>query len=225
MNLITKWIPAQKSSSSKTGIKIRRARELEVRFFKDLESRMNFEDEKRRSEIHVSDLVYCLKKAYFRKKGIKENHDPKELAVKSIGKGHHHIYETLKGAFRELEVRRYGVVGHIDLFEDCPIEIKTTRRKLKEIGKIPEHYLRQVAYYCILTQKTRAFLVYVYVVKPEIKIYELDYSPCLEGYSKEFHFRLNLLRRALKEDRPGILAESNFKWECRYCSFKEVCLK
>ncbi len=203
---------------------ITRDKGLEDQFFKDLKDNMSFENKSRLDSIHVSDLVYCLRKAFYRRKGYAEKETPESLTVKSLGKGHHHIYETLRDSFKEYEASRYGVVGHLDMFNGYPIEIKTTRKKFNEY-EVPEHYLRQIAYYCILTGTKIGYLIYVYVVKPKIRVFKIDYSETLDRYKYEFFNRLNLLKKALKEDNPSFLDGSNYRWECRYCPYHDQCDK
>lgn len=202
---------------------ISRDREMEERFLKDLEEKMRSEDEERLKEIHVSDIVYCLKKAYYRRKGLKGVETKESLMIKSIGKGHHHAYEVLKGYLKETEVKRYGVVGHVDMMGDVPVELKTTRKKISSFLDIPENYLRQIAYYCIMTDTTQAYLIYIYITRPDVKVFKLDYTHVLERYRSEFFGRLNRLKEAIENDDPKILIGTNYEWECQNCPFRSIC--
>jgi hypothetical protein len=92
-----------------------------------------------------------------------------------LGKGHHDFLEALKGAVREAEVERFGMVGHIDMLEDYPIEIKTTRQPI-EAKNVPSHYLRQLAYYCVLTGSEKGFLVVFHLISGSLQVFEVDYS-------------------------------------------------
>ena len=203
---------------------ISRDKAMENKFLDDLKAKMDQEDEDRLGEIHISDLTYCLLKAYFRRKGYVKEESRESLMVKSIGKSFHEFFEVLKGYVREYEVKRYGVVGTIDMFKDYPIEIKTGRKNIKSIEDINKSYIRQIAYYCLLTNKTTGFLIYIYVVKASIKIFKLDYKDVLESYKKEFFERLEKLKKALKDDDPSILENSNWDWECQACPFRNICL-
>jgi hypothetical protein len=201
---------------------IRPAEGLKQRLLSEVEARMKAENEERLKAIHVSDLVYCLKKAYWRRQGYEEAYSEKDLTVRGLGKGHHNFLETLRGAVREAEVERHGVIGHIDMLEDHPIEIKTTRQTI-ESKNIPEHYLRQLAYYCILTSSDKGFLIVFNVISGRLQVFEANYSGCLGEYEAEFRDRLGRLRAALEANDPSLLEGSNFDWECHHCGFRRPC--
>ena len=205
--------------------KITRDKSMESKFLDDLKAKMDEEDEERLNEIHVSDLVYCLKKTFYRRKGIEKIETRESLMIKSIGKGLHYLYEVLKDYVKEAEIHRYGVVGHIDMLGEYPVELKTSRKNIKSIEDIPENYLRQIGYYCLLTDKTIGYLIHIYIVKPSIKIFKLDYSQVIEKYKAEFFERLEKLKKALENDDPSILENTNYNWECDNCPFRNICLK
>lgn len=220
------FLPESKNSKIEKGLpSIVRDKEFEDKFLQDLKQKMNAEDEERLNEIHVSDLVYCLKKAYYRRKGFEKIETRESLMTKSIGKGLHEFYELLKNYVKEAEVRKYDVVGTIDMLGEYPVELKTSRKNIKDVSDIPENYIRQIAYYCILTNKKIGFLIHIYIVKPSIKIFKLDYSQVIEKYKKEFFERLEKLKKALEDDDPSILEGSNYSWECKECPFRSICLK
>ena len=171
---------------------IRPAEDLKVRLLGDIEDRMRAESEERLKQIHVSDLVYCLKKAFWRRQGYEEEFGEKDLTVRGLGRGHHGFLEVLQGALREVEVERFGVVGTLDMLEDYPIEIKTTRQPV-EAKNIPAHYLRQLAYYCILTGSQKGYLIVFQLITGAMQVFEVDYSDCLSSYEAEFQDRLRRL--------------------------------
>jgi CRISPR/Cas system-associated exonuclease Cas4 (RecB family) len=141
-----------------------------------------------------------------------------------LGKGHHGFLEALKEAVREAEIERFGVVGHIDMLEDSPIEVKTTRQPV-EPKNIPPHYLRQLAYYCLLTGRPKGYLIVFHLISGSLQAFEVDYSDCLASYEAEFKDRLGRLQAALETDDLSLLEGSNYDWECQHCGFRRLCEK
>jgi len=202
--------------------RIERDKQMEEQFIRDLKEKMELEDKERLSEIHVSDLVYCLKKAYFRRKGYEKVESRESLMTKSLGKGHHHLYEVLKDHLKEVEIKKFGVTGTIDMLGEYPVELKTSRKNVNELD-VPENYIRQIAYYCILTEKTVGYLIHINIIKPKVKVYRLDYSNVIEKYKAEFFERLERLKKALEGSNPSVLENTNYRWECRNCPFRKIC--
>jgi len=176
-----------------------------------------------REEIHVSDLVYCLREAYFRKT---EPVDPtlKQLGFFVDGARRHKVLQDLLDVEEEVEVEKYGVVGHIDVLLDAPVEIKTTRAR----NALPDHYLRQLGFYAAMMNARRGYLVVQRINAPEDpwEFYLVEWTEDeIREIDEDMKRRANLLRAALKLNDPSMLPEieEDMRWKCRNCLFHEHC--
>ena len=97
--------------------------ELKDKFVKRLQERCA----PARTEPHVTDLTWCLRKAY-RRRFQNKKLDTDQLMFFLDGHQRHEGIQSLLGDSKtvEQEVSKYGVVGHLDLLGDYPIEIKST---------------------------------------------------------------------------------------------------
>ncbi len=174
-----------------------------------------------RKEIHVSDLSYCLRKAYWRR------FQNRKLTIQQLiffldgHQRHQGLQELVKNVEHEVEIRRLGVVGHLDLLDKMPIEIKTTRGRPN--GQKPAHYLRQGAYYCLLTGSDVFQLITQYINDNVISFEKIKFSKEeLDTYLKEMLTDRDLLQRACDKKDVAILPFLN-NWQCRHCEFYQPC--
>jgi len=170
--------------------------------------------------IHVSDLVYCLRKAFFRLKGITPT-DEVHAEYMVIGKTLHKIVQEVF-KYVEVEVEKYGVKGTIDILENekkVPIEIKTTRRKIEAVEDIPAVYLTQLSYYLVLLDVHVGYLVILDIVNADLKMYLVEID--LEQVKSEMLGKKQLLEYAINQDNFHILPKLD--WMCRQCEFRGVC--
>ncbi|MEM3594376.1 MAG: PD-(D/E)XK nuclease family protein [Candidatus Jordarchaeaceae archaeon] len=189
-----------------------------------------------RPDIHVSDLVYCLRKSAFQKLDPTPVDDT-SLSFFTAGKGHHDILEDLHGAEKEKEIWFENIVGHVDLLDGEPIEIKTTRSFRREIK---QHWIKQLAYYCAMLNKTEGKLIILYLFPKRQKKQEDNKETNLnliETYKVRFDDlsvilqdlleRRNLLLKALDAKDPQLAppVSEEEKWLCRVCPYKEECKK
>lgn len=204
--------------------RITRDVEMEREFIQAIQEKMREEDAKRLEKIHVSDLVYCLRKAYYRRNGVEKRENRMSVMIKSIGKAHHVIFEVFRDAVKEMEVERYGVVGTIDMYRDGIIELKTTRREVSP-DEISPAYMRQIAYYIILTgaRPPEAKLIIINIQNGKLRVYTLNYERPLKWYREEFFDRLKKLKHALKTGDDSVLRNTKFPWECRFCEYAHAC--
>jgi len=181
-----------------------------------------------RPEIHVSDLVFCLRKSAFQKLNPKPV-DDQSLSFFTAGRGHHDILEGLHGAEKEKEIRYEGVVGHIDIFENEPIEIKTTRSFQREVKR---HWILQLGYYCAMLNKNEGKLIILYLFpkkQPEkekdgflIETYSIHFND-LEIIRKDLLQRRDQLIKALEKKDPMSAPKTEEEWLCRACPYREEC--
>jgi len=200
-------------------VRVENDSELEGLFLKALREKQT----SLRKGIHVSDLVYCLREAYFRR------FEPAEPTLKQLGffvdgARRHRVLQELLGVESEVKVEKYGVVGHVDVLLEAPVEIKTTRAR----KALPNHYFRQLGFYAVMLDVPRGYLV--------IQRLNGD-SPwefyCVEWTEEEFRLldqelklRADLLRAALNFRDFHMLprVEGDAAWKCRNCLYRQKCL-
>jgi len=129
--------------------------------------------------------------------------------------------QFLSGFRSEVSVERLGVRGRMDLLAESPIEVKTTRASVK--SGVPPHYLRQCAYYCVLTGKDTCTLITQHIIEGCFRFQKLVFSAEeLAAYEGELVENRRLLEEALaKQDYSGLpLGEL---WQCRSCEYNGEC--
>lgn len=204
-------------------VEIEEADELRNLFLKRLQEYYS-----NRKEIHVSDLVFCLRKAYFRR--VKpEPPTAVELGFFLDGARRHSALEALGLGVAEKEVERFGVVGHIDVLLDgnAPVEFKTTRMMKDDIS---EHYIRQLAYYCILLNTRFGYLVIQHINERRGEQFQFKKIMLSEADQKMFENEMKvkraILEEALKNGNWTMLPQGE-KWECENkrgkCQYHEKC--
>ncbi len=176
-----------------------------------------------RSEIHVSDLTFCLRKAYWRR------FKNRQLTVQQLifFLDGHQRHEGLQGLVHNLEheaeVRRYSIVGHLDLAEGkVPVEIKTTRARPN--GNKPAHYMRQGAYYCLLTGSDRFHLITQYINDGALTFETVAFTrEDLDAYLKDMLMDRDLLQQAYDQKNVDALPYPADDWQCNKCEFRRDC--
>ena len=183
-------------------------------------------------EIHRSDLIYCPRKAYFRIKGVEEKEtDEGPVTKRRIGESLHVLFEVCQR--KEVSVEKDGVVGSIDMladpdlgYVDDPIELKSTRAKLREPDWIEfahPQWVDQLMMACLFTGKLHGHLIVLQLITGDLKTYTFSFTP--EDLTKFWGRKLELLtmlRVALDTSDFSILPFGS--WECKNCGFTEPCL-
>jgi len=175
-------------------------------------------------EIHVTDLVYCLRKAYFRLKDVKADIPDSKRLLFTAGRAHHEILEVLKD--KEVPVKVYDIKGTIDMVkhrEVCgayvPIEIKTTRGKT-----IQPHWIIQLGFYCTMLNTYTGYLVVFYLINPRLEAYKCEFTDEeLDNFLNIMLKRKEILQKALEENKPPSKSYIGFEGECRHCEFRKIC--
>jgi len=190
---------------------------------------------RKKDEIHVSEVVQCLRKAYYyRKYG-----DPLTLShlsdtkcvILGLGICTHMGLQSLFQQMRfqtEKEVRvkvhtklgSFDFIGTIDLYRsDMIVELKT-------VNKIPErpyeHHLRQVICYQAMCSGTSgeilpAYIVYICKRDGRVKIFQVKYEADVYSEMLERAVRLYM---CLRKD---VLPEPERSHLCKYCEFQFRC--
>lgn len=183
--------------------------------------------------VHVSDLVYCRRKAWYRKNlGIQEEFSVETLLIFLLGHGFHDLLEQEKPERKLAWTTPEGITIHgtadaIVFEEDVsgiyPHEFKTTRASVNKPVIDTQHYFEQAASYAVMDGTDRARLSVVYIngaykpPTPAIRTWDARFSPDqLARWSKEMRVRAVDLNRP----EPPILYDSHRSWECKFCPFE-----
>ncbi len=176
--------------------------------------------------VWVTDLV-DLRPAYWRSTAP-VTPSPERRALMEAGRETHvRVGHVLAAArYREVRLQREGITGQIDLFEDRPTELKTTRLTgLDEPDRaVRSSYLDQLAMYCALADRDAGRLVLVdpAAEPPAVAVYDLRVRD-LGAVWDAMRERAGALRTALERRSPAGLP--GCPWRGRGCEFEaaEVC--
>jgi hypothetical protein len=177
--------------------------------------------------LHVSDLIYCLRKAWYRRNGYPEpERSVEDEAILLMGQGHHGLLQC-QGEYERPVVINFvaeSVHGTVDLVlpDGMPVEIKTTRYSSnKSLMDLP-HYVEQLASYAVALELRDGRLAIWHLNgdyrdnrQPVLRVWDLSLNPveCLMWLDE-------LERRAdavMADWEPGI--EDHYPWECKSCPF------
>lgn len=180
-----------------------------------------------RTGIHVSDLVYCLRQAYFRRK------NPKPVQREAVGfyvsgRKHHEVLQALHGSDFEVEVERWGVQGHIDIMDGVPIEITETRAGRFRDIVISEHKKDQLRFYNVLTGTTEGRFIILDLVPKRpgdiIRCFKTRITRDeFERAEHELRWRVSALNTALENEDPSPLPKAFYDWKCKSCAYRDNC--
>lgn len=184
--------------------------------------------EERVPGIHVSDLLYCLPKSYWRKRlGTPDVVDEEATLVFLLGKGLHFLFEEGRPEVSRLTD---AIIASPDKFEvddisPIVIEFKTTRASSNKSILESKHYFDQLGAYCYVAGVRRGRLVVAYYSgnykppKPEMKAWDVTFSKReLELWWEELRRRKLILEEAVAYDRPPDVW-LHYPWTCKYCEF------
>lgn len=180
-----------------------------------------------RRRISVTDLT-SLKQAYFRRKHPEIVPPLEKRQVMWAGTGFHELFGAAVSSEEYLEqfVELDGVVGKIDIFEDMPVEVKTTSRMADEadLARKRPSYVEQLGMYCAMTGVDHGRIV---IYQREAEEGRLPLSVCQVRFSDlgaikdEMRLRRDLLESALASDDPSHLPSC--PWGDRGCDYSSVC--
>ena len=173
--------------------------------------------DKERIGIHLSDLDFCLKKAFYRKLNPKPLTD-KEAIMYAVGYAvQEYIYPN-----QEKSVEVEGLRCSPDVFEKG-IEVKTTRAGMRNFDPCKPHWITRMMGYCYVTGKRTWVLDVVFVIPAEARSWEFTFSD-LEIAS---NWKLVLQKKAILEkafeDKEAPLLTFHQNWECGRCPFAGFC--
>ncbi len=186
-------------------------------------------EEFKRERWHVTDGIYCPRKVFFRRIGVKEPFREEFTLIRLFGKALHILLEVYK--YKEVRVEKDGIIGTIDMIRDKPVEIYTTRKSLKnekEVEKAFSYKIKQLGAYCYMTNSSYGYLVVLYIAGdykppfPILKVYRIYFEEEeLEKIWNEINRRIKLIAVSIKD--RSVPEEKGESWECEYCPYKSLC--
>ena len=173
----------------------------------------------KRTGTHVSDIVYCLKKAWHRKQPEYEQ-DLNDDSILYFLRGRS-LGDLLEKLFPEQEyvVNHAGVVGHIDAVDPenhIAIEIKTAKRIWNDTPS--EAYQTQLRYYMAMYGTNIGYLFYYVLSTNKLRVFKFFATDeQLRLTLLEIEGKKKLLDKALVDNDVDILPKSLSNFECRVC--------
>ena len=178
--------------------------------------------------ISVTDLTN-LKQAYFKRKYPEIVPPLEKRQLMWAGTGFHKIFGSAVSSEEYLEqlVEAEGIVGKIDIYENIPIEVKTTSTLVstEDLVKYRPTYVEQLGIYCAMVNCPQGKII-VYQRQGQespqvpLKVYHVIFSD-LEAVRDEMRRRRELLLQALISNDPSNLPIC--AWFGKGCDYSEVC--
>lgn len=188
------------------------------------------------NEVHVSDLIYCLRKSWYRKRAVRgAGLDEDTALLFMMGQGFHLVLQAMGDA--EVPIEFDGIHGTIDLIEvdgelSVPCEIKSTKYSSRKPISELMHYFEQLAAYVlgwglmIGQQLTRGRLYSVHMNgdyrqnrRYTLVARNVDFEwHELQAWGLELELRKKILLRKIP---PQIEWTNHYTWECGHCEFNK----
>lgn len=173
----------------------------------------------------MTDLVNP-RQAYFSRLHPEITPSAARLQAMMAGTGFHELFGRAVSTeeFVEQLVEFKEIVGKIDVFEDAPVELKTTGSMPSDILSERASHAEQLAMYCVMVDKPIGHLLYykrsAYGRSPGLRAFDLELRDA-SRIGQEMLRRRDLLRTAL-ETGDG-LALPRCEWHGRECAYAQVC--
>ena len=187
----------------------------------------------KREGIHLSTLIYCLKKQQMDAGEFNIVPTDEEVMLFALGWGLQDVLTPKDVETPTLE--KDGIVYRPDMvfpLDDYVIELKTTRMSGKKGDKreFPETWLKYMMGGCYITERNTYDLAVLWMMGnyappfPYIKSYRFEFThdELVNNWQWLTH-RFNIYKEALETGNklpPYAYAE---KWECEHCRYKMVC--
>ena len=206
---------------------------LAARFIRNIDANRTIKDaltaavgaSRPRWRISVTDLVNPAQ-AYYRWKRPEIRPSLDRLQLMMAGTGFHDIFGKIISTeeFVEQTLELDGIVGKVDIYEDVPVEVKTTSSIPADIYEGRNSYFEQLGMYCALAGNPKGRL-FVYQRESdwrpaELKVYSAEFLD-LTSVGDEMRRRRDLFQDALDREDPSQLPRC--EWMARGCDYKQVC--
>jgi hypothetical protein len=209
-------------------------RDVERLFLKKVAAHNREESEKRRSELHLTDLTSeCMRRVWYDKHDPLPD-EPENLLRMWQGEMLHQM-PLLKE--HELELEFEGVKTRVDEYEDGILVEKKfvgfIPKTQDELKKYYSHYIKQVEYEALILtangrEVRRAFLLFACRGEPEqgrppVIAYEVPVD--LNSIAARFAEEVEAYRLMLQSQSPPEVPRSfsPFEYPCTYCNYRSRC--
>ena len=173
-----------------------------------------------RRRISVTDLVNP-RKAFFSRTHPEIQPSAGRSQAMMAGTGFHNEFERAVSTdeFAEQLVEFEGIVGKIDIYENIPVELKTTRSLRSGLDAVYPQYVDQLGVYAVMTGHNAGHLLIYgrgeFGRPPELRAYKLGFDD-LEAIKAEIIHRRDQLSRALDTSDPAGLLRCTWYGRCEY---------
>jgi len=193
------------------------------------------EDSFKDNVLHCTELLYCLRKAYYDRIFIEEQLRDEEINVSEKLKKVHHIFRgrlfdellVSENLFEKVQVPVTHRIKGTDIlirgvadfiYEDRVWDLKAPSYSSKSILPKKEH-IRQVAFYTWALAMVNGGLIYI--TPHKILTVEIDFDiDFLEDNVEYMEERALCLTNCLRGGTPPPQERSTF---CRWCPYKDIC--
>lgn len=172
--------------------------------------------------IHVSEVVGCLRRAYYLRTRAFQLSPAN--ALKLLGDGIHTAFQEVlrrEGFETEFKVgidlKDFRLVGHVDAYHPERAEVL----ELKTVNQIPERpydtHLKQAQIYRALASVKHAYIIYISRADGKVRVFKVDGDRGVLGWAVG---RAKALKEALTRGEPPKPEETRL---CNHCEFTLVC--
>jgi len=174
--------------------------------------------------ISVTDLLN-VREAYWKRKRPDITVDLARREKMIAGSAFHDAFNwrVSSEAWVEQKVYFQDIAGRIDIYEEIPLELKTTNSPVAadELATSRPQYLEQLGMYCAMAGKPKGLLlIYCRTSESAFVGAEVEY-PDLGAVERAMLERRDALRNALKEGDPACLPAC--AWAGKGCAYQAVC--
>src|ERR1700747_3230341 len=179
----------------------------------------------RRRRISVTDLVNP-RQAFHQRARPDIQPDPERKQAMLAGTGFHEVFGRAVSTeeFVEQFIEFQGVVGKIDIYEDVPVELKTTASLPTGLAAARASYVDQLGMYCTMTGRDASRLFVderaLYGRPGALRAFDIRFRD-LRSIEREMVRRRDLFREALTRNDPRGLPRC--EWFDMNCDSKPVC--
>ncbi len=179
----------------------------------------------KRRRVSVTDLVNP-RQSFFRWTHPEIQPPLEKRQTMMAGTGFHDLFGRAVSTeeFVEQLVEHEGVVGKIDIFDDLPLELKTTGSIPADVVRMRPAYIDQLGMYCAMTSRPAGRLVLYkrsqYGRPPELEAFEVRFSDVEAIRARMLKLR-DLFQEALATGDPSRLPRC--EWFERKCDYEAIC--
>src|SRR2546426_4216076 len=174
-----------------------------------------------RHSIAVTDLV-ALRQAYYARVRPEIVPDLERQELMMLGSGFHEQFARAvsKEEYVEQFVEMDGITGRIDIYEDLPLELKTTRSAIQEEDLSPRRpsWLEQLGMYCAMVDRNDGrLLIYRRESGDPLRAFVVKFGD-LAAVQSEMTARRDLLMKSLEIGSPDALP--GCQWRGKGCIYE-----